>query len=95
MRPHRSRTVAGGVRRGSAASGDDRAEREHRDIAHITATQFLISYAVGAVGGAIVFLHADRHGSRHATAWAISVFFIPLVLAIYFIRAYRIGKRRG
>lgn len=42
----------------------------------------------------IVFLHADRNGSRHATAWAISVFFIPLVLAVYFVRVYRIGKRR-
>jgi hypothetical protein len=42
----------------------------------------------------IVFLHADRNGSRHPTAWAIAVFFIPLVLAIYFIRVYRIRKQR-
>jgi hypothetical protein len=43
----------------------------------------------------IVFLHADRNGSRHPTAWAISVFFIPLVLAVYFIRFHRIRRRRG
>jgi hypothetical protein len=69
-------------------------DREHRDIAHITAAQFLVSYVVGAIGGVIVFLHADRNGSRHPTAWAIAVFFIPLVLAIYFIRVYRIRKQR-
>jgi hypothetical protein len=45
------------------------------------------------VGGIAVFLHADRNGSRHATAWAIVVFLLPITLVIYVFRVYR--SRRG
>jgi hypothetical protein len=41
-----------------------------------------------------VFLHADRNGSRHATAWGIGVFlFLAIVLPIYVLHARR--ARRG
>jgi hypothetical protein len=37
-----------------------------------------------------VFLHADKHGSKHATAWGAGVF----LLLIVFLPAYLIHVRR-
>jgi hypothetical protein len=74
-------------------SGTSPADAEPRDINHLTTGQFLVAYIIGAVGGIAVFLHADRNGSRHATAWAIAVFLLPITVVIYVVRVYR--TRRG
>jgi hypothetical protein len=49
---------------------------------------------VGAVAGVVVFLHADRHGSRHPTAWAVWVFLLPITILVYVLHVYRTRRRR-
>jgi len=49
--------------------------------------QFFVVVALAAAGSMLVFAHADRHGSRHATAWGVGTFLaLGIVLPIYFIR---------
>jgi Flp pilus assembly protein TadB len=63
---------------------------------HASNAEFLVIFAIAAVAGALVFLHADRNGSKHATAWACFVFlFLGLALPIYVIhvRSSRRAKR--
>jgi hypothetical protein len=60
----------------------------------ISTADFLVAYAVATAAGVAVFLHADRHGSRHTTAWGIGVFlFLGLVLPIYVIHVIRTRRR--
>jgi hypothetical protein len=60
----------------------------------ISTEQFLVAWSIAAAAGIAVFLHADRHGSKHTTAWGIGVFlFLGLVLPIYVIHAYRNRRR--
>jgi hypothetical protein len=63
-------------------------------LAAISNAQFLVAYSVATVVGVAVFLHADRHGSKRASAWGIGVFlFLGVVLPIYIVHARR--ARRG
>jgi hypothetical protein len=40
-----------------------------------------------------VFIHAERHGSRHATAWGVATFLAAgVTVPVYFIRYW---VRRG
>jgi hypothetical protein len=39
-----------------------------------------------------VYWHASRHGSRHATAWAIAAFFLVAV-PVYIVRHYATRRR--
>ena len=56
--------------------------------------EFLIAFALAAIAGGAVWIHADRHGSRHPTAWAISVvLFLAIALPIYALHVRR--SRRG
>jgi prepilin signal peptidase PulO-like enzyme (type II secretory pathway) len=56
--------------------------------------QFLAAYVIGAVFGAAVFLHADRHGSRHPTVWAIITFFAAGIgVIVYFSHYYWVRRR--
>jgi hypothetical protein len=41
-----------------------------------------------------VFAHAERHGSRHATAWGIATFLAPGAGLVYVMR-YWLRKRRA
>lgn len=48
---------------------------------------FLFGVAVAAVASLLVYRHAERVGSRHATAWGIGTFlFAGLVVPVYFVR---------
>jgi len=63
-------------------------------ITHPTTAEFLIEFVVGAVVGAGLFLHADKHGSKRPTAWAIFGFFAPAIaLGVYLVHRRR--KRPG
>ena len=43
----------------------------------------------------VVYSHAERHGSRRATAWGIAAFLASgIVLPLYFIRYYWLRRRR-
>ncbi|HSP71606.1 MAG TPA: hypothetical protein VLN26_04505 [Gaiellaceae bacterium] len=58
-----------------------------------TPAQFVAAWAIAAAVAIAVFLHANKHGSRHATAWGIGVFlFMIVVLPAYFVHT-RIGRR--
>jgi hypothetical protein len=59
-------------------------------VVHLTNTQILIAFAIYAVIGSAVWLHADRNGIRHQTAWALFVvFFLAIALPIYVIYVRR------
>ncbi len=56
----------------------------------MSATDFLLAFALGAGAGTAVFFHASRNGIKHPSAWASFVF---LLLAIG-LPAYAIHVRR-
>ena len=61
---------------------------------HVTTAQFVAAWAIAALAAAGVFLHADRRGSKHATAWGVFVFlFLAVGLPVYLIHA--LVTRRG
>ena len=62
----------------------------------LTTPQFLVAWAVAGAAGIGVFLHADRHGIRHPTAWGAGVFLaLAIALPLYVIHYRRQkGARR-
>lgn len=62
----------------------------------ITPTDFILAWAIATVVAVAVFLHANRHGSKHATAWGVGVFlFMIVVLPAYLVHTRgRRGARR-
>jgi len=56
----------------------------------VTTAQFLVAYAIATAAGIAVFFHADRNGSRRASAWGISVFlFLAVALPVYVLHVRR------
>ena len=48
---------------------------------------FVLGLALAVGLSLLVFSHAQRHGSRRATAWGVGAFlFAGLVVPLYFIR---------
>jgi hypothetical protein len=53
-------------------------------------TNIIIAWAIACGSAIVVFLHADKRGSKHATAWGIGVFlFLALMLPVYLIHSWR------
>ena len=51
--------------------------------------QFVFALVVSTLLALLVFGHAERHGSRHATAWGVAAFFFGVfAAAVYFGRYY-------
>jgi hypothetical protein len=47
-------------------------------------------WTVWTMAATLVFLHADKRGSKHATAWGIGVFLLfAIVLPVYVIHSWR------
>jgi hypothetical protein len=62
---------------------------------NVSNTQFLVAFALAAVIGGGVWIHADRHGSKHPTAWAICVvLFLGIALPAYLIHVHRTRRAR-
>jgi hypothetical protein len=60
----------------------------------LTPAEFLVGFAIATAAGIGVFLHADRSGSKHVTAWGISVFlFLGLMLPVYVIHVVWTRRR--
>jgi uncharacterized membrane protein YhaH (DUF805 family) len=56
----------------------------------LTTPTFLIAWLLATAAAILVFLHANKHGSRHSTAWGMSVFFaLGLALPVYVVHARR------
>ena len=68
----------------------------YRDVVNNAA--FFVAWAIGAAASIAVFLHATKHGNRHATAWGVGVFlFMGLGAPLYVLHVRRTqpgGKRR-
>jgi hypothetical protein len=63
--------------------------------ASLTTQTFMIAWAIDTTAALLIFLHANKRGSRHATAWGVSVFFaLGLALPIYFVHG-RMHKPSG
>jgi len=55
---------------------------------------FVIAVVIAAGLAMLIFRHADRHGSRHATAWGLFTFLAALVAIPLYILSYWLGKSR-
>ena len=56
--------------------------------------EFFLLVVFWTASGLLVFWHADRHGSRRATAWGIAAFLAsPIVLPLYFLRYWLRARR--
>jgi hypothetical protein len=56
--------------------------------------EFAFAFLVAAIAGIGVFFHAERHGIKHASAWASFVFLFLIVgLPAYLFRVRR-GRKR-
>jgi hypothetical protein len=63
--------------------------------AALTTQTFLIAWALDTTAAILLFLHANKRGSRHATAWGISTFFaLALTVPIYVVHG-RLHKPSG
>ena len=59
-------------------------------LAALSTPTFLLAWALDTTAAILVFLHANKRGSRHASAWGIGVF-----LALGFaLPAYLVHSRR-
>jgi len=55
---------------------------------------FLIAVVLAAGLALLIFRHADKHGSRHATAWGLFTFLAALIaIPLYFLN-YWLGKSK-
>jgi hypothetical protein len=63
---------------------------------HPTTAQFLVGFAIAAIVGAGVWIHADRNGSKHPTAWAMAVvLFLAVAFPVYVIHVRRRRRRQS
>jgi len=65
-------------------------------MTHVTASQFLVAFAIAAAAGTFVFFHAERNRIRHPSAWA-SFVFLALVIGLptYALYVRRVRRRRA
>ena len=57
--------------------------------------EFVIVVMIAAGLSMAVFRHAERRGSRHATAWGVGVFLLAgIVVPLYVLHAWLDGRRR-
>jgi len=54
---------------------------------------FVVAVILAAGLAMLIFRHADRHGSRHATAWGLFTFLAALIAIPLYLLNYWIGKR--
>jgi hypothetical protein len=59
-------------------------------MANLSTANILLAWTIATGAAVLVFLHANKHGSKHATAWGIGVFwFLAIVLPAYVIHRWR------
>jgi quinol-cytochrome oxidoreductase complex cytochrome b subunit len=63
-------------------------------LSNLSFAQFAIAVVGAALLAMFIFRHADRHGSRHATAWGLFTFLFALAaIPLYFFN-YWLANRR-
>jgi hypothetical protein len=63
-------------------------------VGSISPGAFIFILAVSAALAMLVFNHANRHGSKHATAWGIFAFFFGLLGLAVYAAHYLLTRRR-
>jgi hypothetical protein len=64
-------------------------------MGNLSNAEFLVGFTIATTAGILVFLHADRNGSKHTTAWGICVFlFLGIALPAYLIHVRRNRNRQ-
>ena len=63
--------------------------------APLTTPMFLTAWAIDTAAAILIFMHANKRGSRHATAWGISVFFALAVAVPVYVVHGRLHKPSG
>lgn len=59
-------------------------------MTHLSTANIVFAWAVASGTALLVFLHANKRGSKHATAWGIGVFlFLVIVLPVYIFHSWR------
>ncbi|MEY2452849.1 MAG: hypothetical protein QOD92_2423 [Acidimicrobiaceae bacterium] len=60
------------------------------NIAALSTANIVLAWSVATVVAAVVFTHATKHGSKHATAWGIGTFLLMIVvLPAYVLHVWR------
>jgi hypothetical protein len=60
------------------------------NLANLSTSNIVFAWAVATMAAVAVFTHANKHGSKHATAWGIGTFlFLIVVLPAYVIYSWR------
>ena len=63
--------------------------------ATLTTSSFLIAWALDTAAAILIFSHANKRGSRHATAWGVSVFFALAVAVPAYLVHDRLHRPSG
>jgi hypothetical protein len=59
-------------------------------MSSLSSANIIVAWAIASGAALLVFLHANKRGSKHATAWGISVFlFLAIALPVYAIHTWR------
>jgi drug/metabolite transporter (DMT)-like permease len=63
-------------------------------LSNPSAVNFVIAVILAAGLATLIFRHAERHGSRHPTAWGLFTFLLALLaIPLYFLN-YWLGRAR-
>jgi len=66
-----------------------------QSLTQTSVLDFLIAVVIAAGLAMLIFRHADKHGSRHATAWGLFTFLAALIaIPLYFSNYWR-SKTKG
>lgn len=64
-------------------------------LARTDFVDFVIAVVIAAALAMLIFRHADKHGSRHATAWGLFTFLAALLaIPLYFLSYWLSQTRR-
>jgi phosphoglycerol transferase MdoB-like AlkP superfamily enzyme len=65
-------------------------------LAQADPVNFVIAVVIAAGLAMLIFRHADKHGSHHATAWGLFTFLAALVaIPLYFLNYWLAKSRRS
>ena len=63
-------------------------------LENLSAGEIAVLLLVWSAAFLLVFMHAQRHGSKHATAWGIAAFLAAgIVVPVYFVRYWLLRRR--
>ena len=66
-----------------------------QSLARTSFLQFTIAVVIAAGLAMLIFRHADKHGSRHATAWGLFTFLaVAIAVPLYFLNYWRGRSKR-